>query len=136
MCLHAPHISGGLKHIVLSLFEKVRDSARHRHFDGYQIDPGKVLRCDGSTPKSFSDHDLSAIFVCFPYLAWGRREPQLSQDPSGYPARSIQKSLYPYETTSTRDALPSFRKGSQHLSGHHLHVPQVWIVIIGSSEST
>jgi len=134
MCLNAPNITGELKYVVLRLFKKVRDSARTRLFEGYYIDPGTVLRCDGVTSRGSDDHDLSATFVCFPYLALKTPESRHRHSPSQYPMRSILQILYPYESTSIREAPPSFCKDEPHTSDHVLYVPQLWVVIVGSSE--
>ena len=134
MCLNAPNITGELKYVVLRLFKKIRDCARKRLFDGFYIDPGTVLRCDGATSRTTSDQDLSAIFVCFPYLALGTPRNHLQHSSSEYPTRSILQILYPYESTSIREAPPSFCKDASHASDRVMHVPQLWTVIIGSSE--
>jgi hypothetical protein len=133
MCLNAPNITGELKYVVLNLFKKVRDTARKRFRENYYVTPGTVLRCDGATSRSVGDHDLSATFLCFPYLALGAPS-DLHRQNSDYPTRSMLQVLYPYETTSVHETPPSFCKDTQHASDHLLYVPQLWTVIVGSSE--
>jgi hypothetical protein len=132
MCLNAPNITGELKYVVLKLFKKVRDTARKRFRDSYYITPGTVLRCDGATSRSAEDHDLSVTFICFPYLALGTPNDHHRQN-SEYPTRSMLQVLYPYESSSIREAPPSFCKDAQHASECIMCVPQMWTVIIGSS---
>jgi hypothetical protein len=133
MCLNAPNITGELKYVVLKLFKKVRDTHRKLYRDIYHVTPGTVLRCDGATSRSAADHDLSVTFICFPYLALGEQNGKHHQD-YDYTTRSMLQVLYPYETTSIREAPPSFCKDAQHISDYTMYIPQLWTVIIGSSE--
>jgi hypothetical protein len=135
MCLNAPNITGELRYVVLRLFKKVRDTARKRLFDGFYITPGTVLRCNGTTSRNEIEHDLSATFICFPYLALEAPRAHSRQTSSDYPTRSILQTLYPYESTSIRETPPCFCKDTPHASEHVMHIPQMWIVVIGSSES-
>lgn len=133
MCLNAPSISGELRFVVLRLFKKLQDTFRKRLFDGFVMDPGTVLRCDGSSSREIEDHELSATFVCFPYLSMGERRNDLLPLKQDYPTRSILQILYPYESTSNQETAASFCKSMPHVLKSVLYVPQVWIVIIGSS---
>jgi hypothetical protein len=135
MCLNAPRITGELKYIVLRLFKKVRDHHQKRLFDGFYINPGTVLRCDGTTSRSLDDgHDLSATFICLPYLSLNFPAEYASKVSSEYPTRSILQVLYPYESTSIRETPPSFCKGASSSLDRIMYVPQLWTVIVGSSK--
>jgi hypothetical protein len=133
MCLNAPNITGELRYVALRLFKKIRDTARKRFRDSYYITPGTVLRCDGATSRSAADHNLSVTFICFPYLALEAPSDHDRQT-SDYPTRSMLQILYPYETTSVNETPPSFCKDANHASDRLMYVPQLWTVIIGSSE--
>jgi hypothetical protein len=135
MCLNAPKITGELKFIVLNLFKKVRDGHQKRLFDGFHIDPGTVIRCDGNTSRSLDhEHDLSATFICLPYLSLNSPAEHTANGSCNYPTRSILQVLYPYESTFVRETPPSFCKGASPLSDRIMYVPQLWTVIIGSSK--
>lgn len=133
MCLNAPNISGELRFVVLRLFKKVQDTFRKRLFDGYFIDPGTVLRCDGFSSRGTKDDDLTATFVCFPYLSMGERRIDHGSQNSEYPTRSILQIFYPYESTSNQETAASFCKDVSIKTKNVLYVPQLWVVIIGSS---
>lgn len=132
-CLNAPAITGELKYVVLRLFKQVRECARKRLFDGFYIEPGTVLRCDGATSRKNSDRSSSAIFVCFPYLALRTQKDHSHQSSSDYPMRSILQHLYPYESTLLREEPPSFCKEVSYMSKFLMYIPQSWTVLIGSS---
>lgn len=134
MCLNAPGISGELRFVVLRLFKHVQDNFRKRFFDGFAIDPGTVLRCDGTSSRAANNHELSATFLCFPYLSVGSRSQNSQSATHDYPTRSIMRILYPYESTEDRETAPSFCKSTPHASESVLYVPQLWAVIIGSSK--
>lgn len=132
MCLNAPNISGELRFVVLRLFKKVQDTCRKRLFDGFFIDPGTVLRCDGFSSRGTNNVDLSATFVCFPYLSMGERRNEDCSQTSEYPTRSILQIFYPYESTSNQETAASFCKDAS-TKKNVLYVPQLWVVFIGSS---
>ncbi|OAL53759.1 hypothetical protein IQ07DRAFT_318209 [Pyrenochaeta sp. DS3sAY3a] len=132
MCLNAPNISGELRFVVLRLFKKVQDTCRKRLFDGFFIDPGTVLRCDGFSSRGTNNFDLSATFVCFPYLSMGERRNEDCSQTSEYPTRSILQIFYPYESTSNQETAASFCKDAS-TKKNVLYVPQLWVVFIGSS---
>jgi hypothetical protein len=133
MCLNAPGISGEARFIVLRLFKHIQDTFRKRLFNGYSIDPGTVLRFDGTTPSDDETSQLSATFVCFPCLSLGKRPPMFQATKHEYPTRSLLQTLYPYESTLNRELAPGFCTDIPRLSGHVLYVPQCWAVTIGSS---
>jgi hypothetical protein len=132
MCLNAPNISGEARFILLRLFKHIQETFRKRLFDGYSVDPGTVLRFDGTTPSDDGTSQLSATFVCFPYLTLGKRPHIFQSSKHGYPTRSLLQTLYPYESTGNREVAPGFCKDIPRLSDHVLYVPQCWAVMIGS----
>jgi len=135
MCLNAPGIGGEARFLVLRLFRQVKDAFRKRLFDGYHIEPGTVVRCDGSSSRNVDNLQLSATFVCFPYVAV-RRHHQ-SFPPSGhkyYPMRSMLQILYPYESTPHQEPAPSFCRDLPQVAEHAMFVPQCWAVMIGSGK--
>jgi hypothetical protein len=131
-CLNAPGISGEARFIILRLFKHIQETFRKRLFDGYSIDPGTVLRFDGTTSSDEDISQLSATFVCFPYLSLGERPHMFQPAKHEYPTRSLLQTLYPYESTGNREVAPGFCKAIPRLSDHVLYVPQCWAVIIGS----
>jgi hypothetical protein len=131
-CLNAPGISGEARFIVLRLFKHIQETSRKRLFDGYSIDPGTVLRFDGKTSGEEEISQLSATFVCFPYLSLGERPHLFRPTKHEYPTRSLLQTLYPYESTGNREMAPGFCKDIPRLSDHVLYVPQCWAVVIGS----
>jgi hypothetical protein len=135
MCLNAPGISGEARFVVLRLFKQIQDAFRRSLFDGYSIEPGTVLRCDGVSSRKPDALHLSATFICFPYLYVGQRQQKLDTIKHEYPTRSIMQILYPYETNLNREAAPSFCKHLPQASERVLYAPQCWAVIIGSSKT-
>ena len=135
MCLNAPGIGGEARFLVLRLFRQVKDAFRKRLFDGYHIEPGTVVRCDGSSSRNVDNLQLSATFVCFPYVAVRRHHQSLP--PSGhkyYPMRSMLQILYPYESTPHQEPAPSFCRDLPQAAEHAMFVPQCWAVMIGSGK--
>jgi hypothetical protein len=94
-----------------------------------------VLRCHGTSLRGEHDTELSATFVCFPYLSTGERHHEMGSTNDEYPTRSILQVLYPYESTSSRDASPILGKGGSPSTEHVISMPQFWAVIVGSSKA-
>lgn len=134
MCLDAPGISGEARVLVLRLFRQVQDVFRKRLLDGYHIESGTVVRCDGSSSRNVGNLQLSAAFVCFPYVAI-RSHHQIGPQSGGeYPTKSMMQILYPYESTTHQEPSPSFCRDIQKAAEHAMFVPQCWIVTIGSGK--
>ncbi|KAB2109550.1 hypothetical protein AG0111_0g1407 [Alternaria gaisen] len=131
-CLNAPGLSGEARFTLLRLFKQIQAKHRKQLFDGYLIEPGTVLRCDGVSPGDANVVQPSAIFICFPYLSVGtRQEPVRSAEP-GYPTRSILQTLYPYESTTFSDEAPSFCSDRPQSADQVLYAPQCWIIVLNS----
>ena len=135
MCLNAPGISGEARFIVLRLFKHIQEAFRKRLFDGYSVDPGTVLRFDGTTPSDNKTSQLSVTFVCFPYLSLALRSRMSQSTKHEYPTRSLLQILYPYESTGNREVAPGFCTDFPKLTEHVLYVPQYWAVMIGSRKA-
>lgn len=134
MALNAPKLVPELKYLILQLFKRLRDSRRAKFASEFHIEPGTVLRSDGTTSKSPDETDLSATFLCFPYLTLRHKSKKLNSASRGYPIRTILQTLYPYESTIGQDVSPTFCKDLPRASRAILYVAQLWVVIIGSSE--
>ncbi|CAN9172495.1 unnamed protein product [Alternaria alternata] len=104
-CLNAPGINGKARLILLRLFEQIQIEHREQLFDGYSIQPGTVLRCDGSSSGEPNTEQPSAVFMCFPYLSVAIRKEAIHLPELGYPTRTADQVLC---------------------------VPQCWIVILDS----
>lgn len=133
-CLSAPNITQELQHVVARLFEKINKTHCRQYFDGYLLSPGAVLRWDGSTPGYKKGQNLTASFVCFPYLTLQSRVIEPRHNGEGFPSRSVLQTLYPYDSTSKRDMPPSFSRIAPSAADKVMLVPQVWCVSIGHSE--
>ncbi|CAN9079806.1 unnamed protein product [Alternaria alternata] len=131
-CLNAPGINGKARLILLRLFEQIQIEHREQLFDGYSIQPGTVLRCDGSSSGEPNTEQPSAVFMCFPYLSVAIRKEAIHLPELGYPTRSMLQTLYPYESTTFREEPPSFCSHLTPAADQVLCVPQCWIVILDS----
>lgn len=126
-------MDGMLKHLVLQLFDRIRTTARTQIFHGFFIEPGTVLRCFGEIASETGKANLSATFLCFPYLAL-RQLDNLIRDPKRkYPIRTILQMMYPHEPIRHVEHPPAFCKGLKKSAQGVMYVPQLWAVIIGSS---
>ena len=134
MCLNAPGMSLEARFIVLQLFQKLLRTFQKQLFDGYQIEPGTVLRFDGTSPTETDNAHLSATFVCFPYLSVGKGQHCAPEGHHNYPNRTMLQTLYPYEPTVNREHVPSFCKDLPEASESVLFVPQCWALLVGSGK--
>lgn len=133
--MSAPGINGKTKFVLLTLLEQVQAKHQKQLFDGYLIEPGTVLRCDGNSPGDAEVMQPSATFMCFPYLSVDMRKRTVHPPVLGHPTRSILQTLYPYESTAFREEPPSFCSDQPAASDRVLYVPQCWIVILNSGKN-
>ncbi|KAF2110714.1 hypothetical protein BDV96DRAFT_583628 [Lophiotrema nucula] len=132
VCLNSPHLRGELKFVVLQLFKRIRDRFQKTHFEGLQIDPGTVLRCDGDDSRNLREHEHSAIFLCLPYATLVDQKRRSVEGAQDYSMRSLMQILYPYEPSSGRDRAPVFSNGFPNASKKTMFIPQLWVAIIAS----
>jgi len=61
--------------VVLYLLKKVQKQYERGSAYGSYIEPGTVLRCDGTDREEREQPDLTAIFISFPYFDIGKWKP-------------------------------------------------------------
>ena len=128
-------MNGELKHVVLKLFKRIRDTYRKQIFENFQIQHGTVIRCDGQSSRTLPDDCLTATFLCFPYLTLQRRQHFEQHTSHNYPSRSMLQTLYPFETISDRDRPPAFCRDLTGSAKAIMYVPQMWMLVVNSSKS-
>lgn len=133
-----PNISENYRKVTLALLHKLRKEKERRLINGAFIEPGTVYRCDGHTKELHQDtldETPSAIFACMPYFSIEPLERD-TFDPSGsfHPRRTLFQSLLPLRDNRQRDLNQAFCRYSSESSPHIIHVPLIWVLIIGSGE--
>lgn len=117
----------------MKLLHEIRDKYEHRSAYGSYIEPGTVLRCDGTDPKDREKPDLSAIFISYPYFDVGIWEPaEPPTDDMTLLTRGLYQHHYPHELTSDADRRQMFRKFKGVAADQYLCIPQVWALVLQS----
>jgi hypothetical protein len=131
ICLDVPHLSDRMKRLTWDLLGKIEKEKVNAYLDGMFIEPGTVLRADerGQTDPQ------SVIFSCIPYFDLQAPAKKATTGPGDrlFPARTLMQSYYPYEPVRERDAEQAYRKFGNDHSGKIIHVPNFWMMNIGSS---
>lgn len=130
LCSTIPHLSSRLQILTGEILTKLQRDKVKPFLGGKFIEPGTVLRAD----ESDQTDPHSVIFSCVPYLGLEQaktKSPGL--DNPLFPPRTLMQSFYPYEPVRERDEEQSYRKFSNDHSHNIIHVPNLWIMNIGSS---
>lgn len=115
------------------LLRKVQQDYEERSAYGSYIQPGTVLRCDGTDQKHRERPDLSAIFVSCPYFDIGNwRPPDAPNDSSLHLTRGLFQCLYDQEIALDRESDQMFRKFKGVEPNQYLRVPQLWTLVLQS----
>jgi hypothetical protein len=119
--------------VVGYLLKKLQEDYESPSAYGRYIEPGTVIRCDG-TDRNHPDHsDLSAIFVSFPYLDIGSwRPPDPPKDESMHLSRGLFQASYTQENALERESEQMFRKIKGIKTDQYLRVPQLWALVLQS----
>ncbi|KAJ4982826.1 mg2+ transporter [Stagonosporopsis vannaccii] len=130
-CLGIPALSKRLQELVRKMFEKVEKEKLKVSLDGMFIEPGTVLRADESQQADAE----SVIFSCIPYfdLQVPAKKKPTTALVNRFPSRTLMQSYYPYEPVQDRDAEQAYRKFGNEQRGALVHVPNLWMVNIGSN---
>ena len=129
-CLSIPGLSQRLQELVRKTFDRVEKEKLKIFLGGMFIEPGTVLRADESHQ---SDPD-SVIFSCVPYfdLQTPAKKTLNAGQANRCSSRTLMQSYYPYEPVQDRDAEQAYRKFGNERRHALVHVPNIWIVNIGS----
>ena len=122
--------------VVLYLLRKVQENYEESSAYGSYIQPGTVLRSDGTDHNHRDKPDLSAIFISFPYFDIGNwKPPESPKDGSLHLPRGLFQCAYTQETALDRDGDQVFRKFKGIKADQFLRVPQLWVLVLQSSMS-
>jgi hypothetical protein len=115
------------------LLRKVRQRHEETSAYGSFIQPGTVLRCDGTDPQHWERPDLSALFVSCPYFDIAETRPaNPPSDTSLHLTRGLFQFHYPQEITLDREAEQIFARIKGVQSHQYLRVPQLWAMVLQS----
>lgn len=130
VCLTIPHLSDRLQALICEMLTRLRDDKIKPFVGGKFIEPGTVLRADGSDPTD----SQSVIFSCVPYFSL-QQTVKLSPGQGDLlcPPRTLMQTLYPYESVRERDEEQSYRKFGNDPTKNIIHVPSLWVMNIGST---
>lgn len=131
-CLSISGQSQRLHKLTRKLFERVEKDKIKAFLDGMFIEPGTVLRAD----ESHQSDPQSVMFSCLPYFdlqTTAKKSSVGSQTDRLFPPRTLMQSYYPYEPVRDRDAEQAYRKFGNEKANALVHVPNLWMVNIGSS---
>ncbi|KAA8618601.1 CorA Mg2+ and Co2+ transporter [Pyrenophora tritici-repentis] len=129
LCLNIPPLSARLQTLTHKLLTKLWKEKVNHFLGGMFVEPGTVLRAD---EKEQSDPQ-SVIFSCVPYFNIQPAAKKSSWSESIlFPPRTLMQSYYPYESVRNRDEEQSYRKFGNSSADGIIHVPNLWIMNIGS----
>jgi hypothetical protein len=119
--------------VVIYLLRKIQENHEKRSAYGSYIEPGTVLRSDGTDRSHRDQPDLSAIFISFPYLDVGKwRPPDPPKDEAMHLPRGLFQSSYTQDNALSRDGEQMFRNFRGIKTDQFLRVPQLWVLILQS----
>jgi hypothetical protein len=129
-CLSIAGLSGRLQELVKKTFDKVEKEKLKVFLGGVFVEPGTVLRVDENCVPDPS----SVIFSCVPYfdLQNSSTKKSTAGQTLRAPSRSLMQSYYPYEPVEERDSEQAYRKFDNEKRGALIHVPNLWMINIGS----
>ncbi|CAG9989389.1 unnamed protein product [Clonostachys byssicola] len=135
LVLNCPHISNELTAVAVTLLDDVERRHSKMSESGAYIEPGTVLRCVGKYMKHAGNKEQSlecetAYFLSSPHIDF--RQPAAKTGPKeGYGPRSLLQYLYGYDLDdgTTKQIVQKMAGGK---TKEHLHVNQVWYLLIGS----
>ncbi|KAJ8106574.1 hypothetical protein OPT61_g9442 [Boeremia exigua] len=120
--------------VAMHLLSNVQDRYEQRSAYGSYIEPGTVMRCDGTERLQPHKPDLSVTFASLPYFDISQQNPlNAPEDESLHLTRSLFQCYYPQEDTRDRDDSQQFRTFRHVPNGHYLRVPQLWVLILNST---
>jgi hypothetical protein len=129
VCLAVPGLSDRLLALTRALLTKVHTEKVKPFLGGRFIEPGTVLRVDEPDGSDCQP----VIFSCVPYLSLEPPEKRGQEANSSlFPPHTLMQAMYLYESVRERDEEQSCRKFSDDRSGNVVHVPNLWIMNIGS----
>jgi len=131
LCLNIPPLSPRLRTLTHKLLAKLWKEKVNHFLGGMFVEPGTVLRAD----EIEQPDPQSVIFSCVPYFSL---QPAAKKCPSGsestlFPPRTLMQTYYPYESVRDRDKEQSYKRFSDTSVDSIIHVPNLWIMNIGSN---
>lgn len=131
LALQTPHVidSDMMSVLVKKFMAKVRKKFSISPRQGERTLHG-VLRCDAQGFQDGVPVNVTATWLCFPYLSKGdnyKNGISAKASQGLYRTRTLFQWSYENEPASERDERQAFKKETKEL----LYVPQVWILILG-----
>jgi len=118
---------------IAQLLKLVRSKFDRSFVHGHYIEPGSVLRCDGTDRGRAYNLDPHVTFFCLPYLAVCPLI--ISSNNQLHPPRTVMQFSYDHESTRNHDSQQTFRQFPKVQSSDYLQVFQLWMVLIKSGNS-
>ncbi|CAH0041888.1 unnamed protein product [Clonostachys rhizophaga] len=135
LVLNCPHISNELTAVAVTLLDDVEKRHSKMSESGAYIEPGTVLRCVGKYLRHAGNKEQSlecetAYFLSSPHIDF-RQSAAKTGPNEGYGPRSLLQYLYGYDLDdgTTKQIVQKMAGGEIN---EHLHVNQVWYLLIGS----
>ena len=96
-----------------------------------------TMRYDGKDPNLDSEGlGNNATFLCLPYFDTRRTsETHHCRDTHAHPTRALLQTKSRLESTIARDKNQVITKDNSLGLSTHIHVPQVWALVVNNSES-
>jgi hypothetical protein len=99
---------------------------------GLSLEP-VVLRCDGRDPRNREKEDKWVIFMCIPYLTAESLLHEIhSEKQPLHRTKGLLQSQYRLELTPNLEKEQVMRQYRRKVSNLHLHVSQIWTLILSS----
>lgn len=135
LALQTPHVreSSVLSYLVDHFMEKVKKKFSISRRQGERTLNG-VLRCDAQATQDGDTVNVTATWLCFPYLSKGDnyKDGISTKESRGlYRTRTLFQWSYEREPASEREERQAFLKEAKEL----LYVPQVWVLLLGKGKA-
>lgn len=118
-------------HLALQLLGKIQDNYEKEFIHGNLLEVS-VLRCDGRTPKD-AFQERHCTFLSFPYFSnQAAMAAPRKHTIRPHPSNGLLQTIYPFESTRTRDSQQVINKVRAKNAKKFIHVPQIWSIVFDS----
>lgn len=135
LALQSPHVRGSdaMSIIARRFMTKVKKRFSIPSSQGERISHG-VLRCDAQGVEDGLPINVTATWLCFPYLSKGGNDNEHISAKAARgcsPSKTLFQSLYEDRSNLACDEIQTFKKETKEL----LYVHQVWILLLGEGNA-
>lgn len=138
LVMDCPIINADIRRVAVLLLESVEKSFLRESENGVYIEPGSILRFNGTRQVLHDAHDFvvtePVIFAAFPFIELlSSKNNSGSRDRDDFYPRTLLQNLYGFDVVTSRGKNQVIHKMPVNCQPHDaLYVNQLWCLVIGS----